>query len=175
MRMAQKDNPWTEERVEFVKVKWGEGWSARQIAEAIDGGRVFTRNSVIGKVHRLNLPGRAKPPPSRSRKRRRAPASIARRSHGPDLPPTPVRKLVARPSRVSMPASKNLTILELTNKTCKWAEGHPRDADFGFCGHKTWNKSPYCEHHSSRAYTPPDTRKRRRRGGFVLPKTGAQT
>ena len=50
---------WTDERVELLKKLWTEGLSASQIAAELGGG--VTRNAVIGKVHRLNLAGRAKP------------------------------------------------------------------------------------------------------------------
>ena len=43
---------WTAERVDLLKELWGEGLSARQIADAL--GHV-TRNAVIGKAHRLGL------------------------------------------------------------------------------------------------------------------------
>ena len=48
---------WTDERVELLKKMWSDGQSASQIAKELGG---VTRNAVIGKVHRLNLPGRAK-------------------------------------------------------------------------------------------------------------------
>jgi GcrA cell cycle regulator len=48
---------WTDERVEKLKKLWSEGLSASQIAAQLGG---VSRNAVIGKVHRLNLPGRAK-------------------------------------------------------------------------------------------------------------------
>jgi GcrA cell cycle regulator len=49
---------WTIERVELLKELWGEGLSARQIAELL--GHV-TRNAVIGKAHRLGLSTRSVP------------------------------------------------------------------------------------------------------------------
>ena len=49
---------WTTDRVELLKKLWGEGLSARQIAEAL--GHV-TRNAVIGKAHRLGLSTRSLP------------------------------------------------------------------------------------------------------------------
>lgn len=49
---------WTAERVELLKELWGEGLSARQIAESL--GHV-TRNAVIGKTHRLGLSTRSVP------------------------------------------------------------------------------------------------------------------
>ena len=48
----------TTDRVELLKKLWGEGLSARQIAEAL--GHV-TRNAVIGKAHRLGLSTRSLP------------------------------------------------------------------------------------------------------------------
>jgi len=48
---------WTDERVEKLKRLWSEGLSASQIAAQLGG---VSRNAVIGKVHRLSLPGRAK-------------------------------------------------------------------------------------------------------------------
>ena len=48
---------WTDERVELLKKLWADGLSASQIAAELGG---VTRNSVIGKVHRLGLSGRAK-------------------------------------------------------------------------------------------------------------------
>ena len=50
---------WTDDRVELLKKLWSEGLSASAIATALGG---VTRNAVIGKVHRLGLSGRAKPP-----------------------------------------------------------------------------------------------------------------
>ena len=50
---------WTPARVEALKKLWPEGLSASQIAKQLGGG--LTRNAVIGKIHRLGLPGRAKP------------------------------------------------------------------------------------------------------------------
>ena len=48
---------WTDDRVEILKKLWSEGLSASQIAAELGG---ISRNSVIGKVHRLGLSGRAK-------------------------------------------------------------------------------------------------------------------
>ena len=66
---------WDDESTEKLRRLWAEGLSARKIAVQIPGA---TRNSVIGKAHRLGLPARAKstrkPPPPRS------PAAARRRA-----------------------------------------------------------------------------------------------
>jgi GcrA cell cycle regulator len=48
---------WTDERVEKLKKLWAEGLSASQIAAQLGG---VSPQAVVGKVHRLSLPGRAK-------------------------------------------------------------------------------------------------------------------
>src|SRR3972149_3860414 len=55
---------WTDEAIELAKKGWREGLSASQIVYrlAVGGFGAFTRNAVIGKVHRLGLAGRAPPP-----------------------------------------------------------------------------------------------------------------
>lgn len=53
--------PWTDERVDELRRLWVEGLSAEEIAGRLGG---VTRNSVIGKVHRLGLTGRSEDRPS---------------------------------------------------------------------------------------------------------------
>ena len=48
---------WTDERIELLRKLWSDGLSASQIAYELGD---VSRNGVIGKVHRLGLPGRAK-------------------------------------------------------------------------------------------------------------------
>ena len=50
---------WTDERIEVLKTLWGQGMPASEIAETLGDG--VTRNSVIGKAHRLQLTGRPSP------------------------------------------------------------------------------------------------------------------
>lgn len=56
MRCDRFHNTWTPERVEQLARLWAEGYSGSQIAEQLGG---VSRNAVIGKVTRLNLPKRS--------------------------------------------------------------------------------------------------------------------
>lgn len=71
---------WTEGRCEQLKALWDEGHSASQIGRVMG----MTRNSVIGKVHRLGLDGRAKAPP-----RPAYPRGVWRRPRVAEPPLTP--------------------------------------------------------------------------------------
>ena len=50
--------------------------------------------------------------------------------------------------------AKKLTLLELTEKTCKWPIGDPATSEFWFCGHPSEQGKPYCETHISIAFQP---------------------
>ena len=83
---------WTDERVELLKKLWGEGLSASQIAARL--GQGITRNAVIGKVHRLNLSGRAQPPRStvpRAPRKPREPSHPGRTTGMPSMPTAATR------------------------------------------------------------------------------------
>ena len=171
---------WTEERVETLKRLWTEGLSASQIAARLAQG--VTRNAVIGKVHRLNLAGRAQQPRSTvPRVRQSREPSHPGRKPSIHLPTAgsnalkPMMRAEMQPRAIPMPEPKPLrlldlpkdgrvTILHLSDKTCKWPNGDPGSEDFCFCGHKPRDGSPYCEYHSRLAYQPLQDRRHRRAG-----------
>ncbi|MEL6267169.1 MAG: GcrA family cell cycle regulator [Pseudomonadota bacterium] len=59
--------------------------------------------------------------------------------------------------------ARKLTLLELTERTCKWPIGDPNDDDFHFCGLPAVAGKPYCEHHVGIAFQPMSTRRDRAR------------
>jgi GcrA cell cycle regulator len=174
--------PWTEERVELLKKLWTEGHSASQIAARLGMG--VTRNAVIGKVHRLNLSGRVTQPRAsepRNQRKTREPSHPGRPAHAPSMPRTgnAVLKPFVRPEALQRPAALpepkplrlvdlpkdgRVTILHLSDKTCKWPIGDPGTEEFCFCGHAPRDKSPYCEYHARAAYQPIQDRRQRRFG-----------
>ena len=179
---------WTDERVELLKKLWGEGQSASQIAKELGG---VTRNAVIGKVHRLGLSNRAssgskaettqkvdkkpekvasKKPEAATKEPEPVMQSPARRQiipAGRPLPPQPSAneispEALARVSEIEKKA-KRISLLELTERTCKWPVGDPATPDFWFCGLPTQSGKPYCEAHVGVAFQPMNSRRDRRR------------
>lgn len=74
-----------------------------------------------------------------------------------------VAEPVIRPSEdVVVPISRHLTLLQLTERTCKWPVGDPLHDDFHFCGHESGESSPYCSYHSKLAFQPTTERRRAR-------------
>ncbi|MFN4057375.1 MAG: GcrA family cell cycle regulator [Roseinatronobacter sp.] len=59
--------------------------------------------------------------------------------------------------------SRRLTLMELTERTCKWPIGDPATPDFWFCGLPTKSGKPYCDAHVAVAFQPMSSRRDRRR------------
>lgn len=66
------------------------------------------------------------------------------------IPPAPPRRLV--PAKPSPEIADKTSLLDLTEKICKWPMGHPGEPDFHFCGDKVNPGFPYCVEHCGRAY-----------------------
>lgn len=68
----------------------------------------------------------------------------------PPIPPAPPRRLV--PAKPSPEIAGKTTLLDLTERVCRWPMGHPGEADFHFCGDTVNPGFPYCVEHCGRAY-----------------------
>ena len=151
---------WTDDRIETLKRYWQDGYSASQIAQRLGG---VTRNAVIGKVHRLGLPGRISPSSratstrsrsaSRSSRPRAHRRSKGRSSHVRHIPAQAARmRLTVLPQLGPAPLLP-ITVQSLTLLTCRWPEGDPRRSEFHFCGRtKERADIPYCDHHDAIAH-----------------------
>ena len=74
-----------------------------------------------------------------------------------------VAERVVKPaSDVVVPISRRLSLLQLSERTCKWPIGDPLNEDFHFCGHESGESSPYCSYHSRLAFQPTAERRRAR-------------
>ncbi|WP_150291728.1 GcrA family cell cycle regulator [Sphingobium estronivorans] len=66
------------------------------------------------------------------------------------IPPAPPRRLV--PAKPSPEIAGKTSLLDLTERICKWPMGHPGEPDFHFCGEAVNPGFPYCVEHCGRAY-----------------------
>ena len=61
--------------------------------------------------------------------------------------------------------ARRLTLMQLSERTCKWPVGDPATDDFWFCGLPTMPGKPYCDTHVAVAFQPMSARRDRRAGG----------
>ena len=114
---------WTDDKVKMLTKLWLKGSTTAEIAKKLG----LSKNSIIGKVHRLNLktrPSPIKPNPKKAIKK--------------------VKQIPHKQDRVG--------IMELKLNTCRWPVGDPTDDDFHFCGKNTVMGKPYCAQHCAMAY-----------------------
>jgi GcrA cell cycle regulator len=150
---------WNDEAIARLRALWDEGHSTAEIGRRMS----VSKNAVVGKAHRLNLPAR----PSPIRRDAGNPSTRAaapKRVTGPTLPPLPaaepIREMIVAPpapepvARVperapvlrQVPQSRSRTI------TCCWPIGEPGTKSFRFCDSDATPNKPYCTEHAQLAY-----------------------
>jgi len=86
---------------------------------------------------------------------------------GTPLPPQPSLNEISPEALASVreveKRARKLTLMELTERTCKWPIGDPATEDFWFCGLPSLPGKPYCEAHVGVAFQPMSARRDRRR------------
>ncbi len=167
---------WTDDAIIRLRSLWDEGLSTAEIGRRLS----ISKNSVVGKAHRLELPARPSPI-------RRGPGAVGvpreatpRRVSGPtlpsmateepeavappNLPKPPMPHLVPQPkphsgtpvavrSRPSLVAAMTAPVrLAPRTPACCWPIGEPGTPSFRFCGDPALSNKPYCGPHADIAY-----------------------
>ncbi|SNR54865.1 GcrA family cell cycle regulator [Puniceibacterium sediminis] len=107
------------------------------------------------------------PEPVLETKSAQPPARRAIIPAGQPLPPQPSAneispEALAKVNEVEKKAKK-ISLMELTERTCKWPVGDPATEHFWFCGLPVQQGKPYCEAHVGVAFQPMSARRDRRR------------
>lgn len=165
---------WTDEKIAHLRKLAKKGISAAQIAEELGGG--FSRNAVIGKMHRLKINFTATPraayvgksisavtrevPLSENQIKhldKRYIAGKAKKHLGRQLEkkaPNRVEPKIDH-SKLTVPRT-GIPFLELENHHCRYPIGST--SPFMFCGDPTANLAagrPYCEKHHAICWVQP--------------------
>jgi len=86
---------------------------------------------------------------------------------GQPLPPQPSANEISPEALATVreveKGAKKLSLMELTERTCKWPIGDPATDEFWFCGLPVQQGKPYCEAHVGVAFQPMSSRRDRRR------------
>ena len=158
---------WDEDTVGRLRKLWDEGLPCSLIGEALG----FTRNAVIGKAHRLQLPDRASGSARRigGRMTGRKNRMKAYKRLGLEQK---MANAAARAAKVAeftaaklapdlvVPIEKRKGLIALEDKDCRWPIGDPQTPEFHFCDQQKVPGLPYCEFHRKRAFEVPSERQR---------------
>ena len=127
------ESAWTESRIDQLRDLWKQGLSTAEIGRRLG----ISKNAVVGKAHRLDLP--ARPSPIKLR---------------------PVTATAPKPQPALRPAPAPVKLVRVSGKgpSCQWPSGHPGQPDFHFCGKPAEPGKPYCAEHAARAYVSSKSR-----------------
>lgn len=164
---------WTDEMVEQLRAMWKEGLTTGEIGKRLG----VSKNSIVGKVHRLGLSGRPSPikkkddsETSAENTSKAAPKAVkeskekaAKENSEPKTEKTekpaakenaPQPKAEVKAEAPSVPHRHNgkTGLTDLDNHTCRWPLGDPKDESFHFCGKKVRIGQTYCDEHANVAY-----------------------
>ena len=85
---------------------------------------------------------------------------------GQPLPPQPSANEISAEALANLAEvekrARKLTLMQLTERTCKWPIGDPATEEFWFCGLPCQPGKPYCEAHTAVAFQPMSSRRDRR-------------
>lgn len=86
---------------------------------------------------------------------------------GQPLPPQPSANEISPEALASVreveKKARKLSLMDLTERTCKWPIGDPSTDEFWFCGLAVQQGKPYCEAHVGVAFQPMSSRRDRKR------------
>ncbi|MGX9962049.1 GcrA family cell cycle regulator [Roseomonas sp. F4] len=148
---------WTAEAIERLRALWAEGHSTAEIGRRMG----VSKNAVVGKAHRLNLPARPSPirreaateRPVASAPRLPRPVGVVSRS---TLAPA-ASAVPASPAPPPPPVAATSSVVRAfprlgSTRSCCWPIGEPGTPDFRFCTAEALSGKPYCSQHAAVAY-----------------------
>lgn len=169
---------WTDNAIAILRQLWAEGHSTAEIGRRMG----CSKNAIIGKAFRLDLPARPNPVVGRTypaaRAKRDTAAAMTREGHKPreiaaalgvhlDTARLFVREAAPRKNgarRHAMPIMRlepaaptaPHPALRYGTEGCRWPEGEPKKPGFRFCCAPAKLGKPYCAEHAARAYVSRD-------------------
>lgn len=149
------DNPWYDTEIVKFRSEWDEGLSTAEIGRRHNR----SKNSIVGKAHRLNVvnpldflprPSPIRPNSANPRRKRpqHAPATTLPPLRSVETPPPPPVRLAPQPKPPPRPAPAPTQY----RGTCQWPIGEPGTKAFRFCDKPAIAGMPYCNACAENAY-----------------------
>jgi GcrA cell cycle regulator len=137
---------WSEDSIARLRRYWDEGLSLSEIGRLLG----TTKNSAMGKVHRLGLTLRGSPiTPSSGAQR----APVVKRVHGPTLAPLVSTIAAATAPKEEKPkAAYAPPKLLMSSEGCLYPIGDPGSPGYHSCGKPRPIDKPYCDTHQAICY-----------------------
>ena len=146
---------WNDDNIARLRSLWDEGHSTAEIGRRMG----ITKNAVVGKAHRLELPGRQSPirrgGTARPRLPQREAVPLPALVTAAPAAPAPAATVAAAPARVPALPVQPAPARPLGSQPCCWPIGEPGTAGFRFCDDPAIRGKPYCPEHAGRSCAVP--------------------
>ena len=170
---------WTDKKIEKLKILWEKGIPTAEIGKRLD----FSKNAIVGKVHRLGLSNRNSPIKTSSSSVEKTKSVATKKiqeektQHSKktkvyqekiekkesviktEIKLKPVQKNESQKNtevvKSKKTSSEGVSLIELTSDRCCWPVDDANSDEFHFCGKKVFKNKPYCLEHCAMAYTSP--------------------
>ena len=147
---------WNDETILRLRALWDEGHSTAEIGRRMG----VTKNAVVGKAHRLDLPARPSPIRRVMEVGHVPRREQAKRIVGPTLPAAPAVAVAVAAEPAVRPVIRPQVQLRAVApprpssrvSTCCWPIGDPGTPSFRFCDAGALSNKPYCAEHAALAY-----------------------
>ncbi len=145
---SANDPTWTDTAISDLRRLWDEGHSTAEIGRRLG----VSKNAVVGKAHRLDLP-QCPSPIRRGTHPARTPAPRPKVTLSMQMPPAAsVRAAPALPLTPAPPPVPSISCRRGLSQPCCWPLGEPGRPGFRFCDAAADNGKPYCAEHRALAY-----------------------
>jgi GcrA cell cycle regulator len=148
---------WNDAATRKLRDLWAEGHSTAEIGRRMG----VSKNAVVGKAHRLDLPARPSPVrrhglpgvtvPKRAPRLKRV-HTLPSLAAVPSPPPNTVPPIDTGDDHAVAPAPARRTMARHDGSQCCWPIGEPGQPGFRFCDAPLTTRAPYCEAHARKAY-----------------------
>ncbi len=165
---------WTDKKIEKLKVLWDKGIPTAEIGKKLG----FSKNAIVGKVHRLGLSNRNSPIKTSSSlvkkdvvknvekiknvSKEKSQKHIIEHLENAEKIEENTKSVVSKNESIKKTSSllknqkkkngEGVSLLELTSDICCWPIDEVNSENFHFCGKKVFKNRPYCLEHCAIAY-----------------------
>lgn len=152
---------WTEDRVATLRDCVAARKSSGDAARQLDPTGQLSRNSVTSNAAKLGLRFNSRTDlrsKAENQRRNKHSEQTILQYAGERLPPVAFTPNPASVNADAIPAGQRVSLLDLTNSTCRFPYGEPGSESFFFCGARNADNAAgivYCPLHSRIAYSRP--------------------
>lgn len=154
-RSTRTVTAWTEEELQRASGLWNKGKTCGQIGFVIGKSAIAVNAKAQDRRDLFPFRNRTTHQTAAVSNTVRMVNRLRRAEQEPVLPPSlDFDESVFDANSSFGPVSRRLTLLTLSEHTCKWPNGDPVSEEFHFCGAESPVESPYCNYHHRLAYRP---------------------